>query len=217
MTYDNTWIKRAFSCLFHNKKQTNDKPSSPKPWNIGPDTNQWNFFMGWRVLTCQKGTDWLSLQIEPMAKGPCRVYVPSECVWRVKAPDWAKDQRDAILSRLTAIEWNRDVEWLESDHSSFWPRHVNNPIEGSLESTSGGRLLEQMGYFQQKSRTEIQKHVAKEVWCALAEKFALHLSGQVTIDESAPIIGSVFHEIELPALQRNAKVTLHFETGAFRN
>jgi len=217
LTNNNTWIERAVSWLFRNKQHADNKQSDRKPWSVGPETGQLLLFMGWRVLTCQKGTEWLSLQIEPMAKGPCRVYVPSECVWRVKAPDWAKDQRDDILSRLTAIEWNRDVEWLESDHSSFWPRHVNNPIEGSLESTSGGRLLEQMGYFQQNSRTEIQKQVAKEVWCALAEKFALHLSGQVTIDESAPVIGSVFHEIELPALQRNAEVTLHFETGAFRN
>ena len=147
MEYNFTWIKRALSCLFHNKKQTNYKTSSCKPWSIGPETGQWSFFMGWRVLTCQTGNDWLSLQIEPMAKSPCRVYLPSEPAWKAKAAGWAKDRREAILARLKEVEWNRDVEWPESDHSSFWPRHVNDPIEGSLESTSGGSLLEQMGYF----------------------------------------------------------------------
>ncbi len=217
MTDNSTWIERALSCLFRNKKQTNDKLSGRKPGSNGPEMGQLSFLMGWRVLTCQTGKDWLSLQIEPMAKSPCRVYVPSEPAWKAKAPGWAKDQREAILARLKEFEWNRDVEWPESDYSSFWSRHVNDPIEGSLESTSGGSLLEQMGYFQPESRSVVQKQFAKEVWCTLAEKFALHLTGQVTIDESAPVIGSVFREIELPALRRNTEITLHFKTGAFRD
>lgn len=181
------------------------------------EQDQWSFFMGWRVLTYQVGEKWLSLQIEPMARGSCRVYVPSEWAWRAQAPDWASDQRKVILSRLKRIEWNRDIEWPESDKSSFWTRHVEDPIYGSLESTPGGRELENMRFFQPESRGNVPKNFAKEAWCGVAVEFALQASGRVTLDVSETVEGSVFREIELPALRKNPNVVLDFIGGPTRS
>jgi len=166
--------------------------------------------MGWRVLTCQIGENWLSLQIEPMNDGPCRVYLPTAAHWEAQAPQWARGRRDEVLRAARAGAWNRDLLWLESERARFWHRHVYDPVEGSLESTPGGRQLERMRLFHPGNPARFSKQDAKRAWCAGAEQMCLQAQGDVNIDMREVIPGSVFQEIELPTLKRNPKVTLAF-------
>lgn len=173
-------------------------------------TPPWSCLMGWRVLTYQEGTQWLSLQIEPMNDGPCRVYVPGPAAWMARAPVWAQGLRDTVLERLSDVAWRRDLQWCESEHTNFWHRHVNQPVEGSLESTKGGLQLEGMRLFHPDSPMRFSKADAKRAWCSAAEQMCLQARGQVNIDARELIAGSVFKDIELPALKRNPAVELAF-------
>jgi len=170
--------------------------------------------MGWRVITYQQHEVWLSLQIEPMRDGPCMVYVPSAEVWQAQAPEWARAQRADILERMRQIAWNRDLSWAESPRAMFWHRHLHNPVDGSLESTPGGRQLEGMRLFHPDSPARFARRDAKRAWCAAAEQMCLQVSGRVNIDQSEIIPGSVFQEVELQALKRNPNVSLCFAEAA---
>lgn len=175
-----------------------------------PRPAEWTCFMGWRVVTYQQRATWLSLQIEPMHHAPCRVYVPSDEVWQAQAPEWAKAQRAVILQRMQQIAWNRDLVWTESPRAMLWHRHVDNPVDGSLESTPGGRQLEGMRLFHPDSPARFSRRAAKRAWCAAVEQMCLQVSGRVNIDQSEVIPGSVFQEIELQTLRRNPNVSLCF-------
>lgn len=124
--------------------------------------------------------------------------------------------RATILAGAKQVAWNRDLDWIESDRASFWPRHVNDPLNGSLESTQGGRWLESLRVFHPDAPKKFSRDECKQLWCAAAEKMALQASGRVTIDVDEVIPGSVFQEVELPALKRNPGVTLDFVSGAVR-
>ena len=176
-----------------------------------PAASLWSCFMGWRVATYQERDAWLSLQIEPMRDEPCRVYVPSAETWEAQAPEWAKAQRARILERLQQVAWNRDLAWTDSRRARFWHRHVHDPVDGSLESTPGGRQLEAMWLFHPDSPARFPRRDAKRAWCAAAEQMCLQVSGRVNIDESEVIPGSVFQEIELQTLRRNPNVRMCFK------
>ena len=130
----------------------------------------WSCYMGWRVVTYQERDAWVSLQIEPMRHEPCRVYVPSFEAWQSSAPAWARDQREGILRRMQSIAWNRDLAWTESLRAMFWHRHVHDPIDGSLESTPGGRQLEDMRLFHPDSPAHFPRRDAKRAWWAATEQ-----------------------------------------------
>ena len=176
------------------------KPAADKP--------DWQCLMSWQVVTYQSGEHWLSLQIEPMKDEPCRVYVPSAAKWQASAPAAFREERALVLQRLQAVRWNRDLSWSESDAAAFWHRHVNNPVEGSLESTPGGQQLDRMRLFDPNGPTRFSKHDSKRAWCSGAEQMCLQVSGPVSLDVMAVIPGSVFQEICLPALRRNRNVSL---------
>jgi hypothetical protein len=170
----------------------------------------WSCLMGWRVLTYQEAGRWLSLQIEPMKDAPCRVYVPSAPMWRAQAPAWASERRETLLGRMREVAWNRELEWLDHDRARFWHRHVDDPVDGSLESTPGGRQLEQMRLFHPDRPARFSARDSKRAWCAACEQMCLQVQGRVEIDESEVIPGSVFQEIELATLRRNPNVSLRF-------
>lgn len=173
-----------------------------------PSIPPWSCLMGWRVLTYQEGAQWLSMQIEPMKHGHCRVYVPGPAAWLARAPVWARGLRETVLERVSGIDWNRDLQWCENERTNFWHRHVGEPVDGSLESTPGGRQLEVMRLFHPDSPLRFSKAEAKRAWCSGAEQMCLQARGKVSIDARELIVGSVFQEVELPALKRNPNVEL---------
>lgn len=175
-----------------------------------PSIPPWNCLMGWRVLTYEEGAQWLSLQIEPMKDGPCRVYVPDPAAWAARAPVWAQGLRETVLERARKIAWNRSLQWCESERARFWQRHVSQPVDGSLESTPGGLQLEGMRLFHPDSPLRFSKADAKRAWCSAAEQMCLQVHGKVNIDARELIAGSVFKEVELPALKRNPNAELAF-------
>lgn len=176
-----------------------------------PQTTQpWQCRMGWQALTYHEADSWLSLQIEPMKDGACRVYVPGEKAWAADAPPWAQTHRSVILARLRQVAWNRDLQWIESETTPFWHLPVTTPVPGSIESTPGGQQLERMWLFHPDSPGRFTREQAKKAWYAAVEQMCLQVSGRVNLDQSAVIPGSVFQEIVLPTLRRNPKVTLNF-------
>lgn len=169
-------------------------------------TDTWTCVMDWRALTYQEGAQFLTLQIEPMSQGPCRVYVPSEAAWQRRAPGWAQGRRSEILQRVRAIAWNRDLEWPESDYSTISDQHAQTPVPGSLESTQGGQQLQSMWLFHPDSPLRWSRQDSKRVWLKGAEQMCLQLSGDVPVYISEMVPGSVFQDVELPALRRNPRV-----------
>ena len=169
-------------------------------------TDDWTCVLNWRALTYQEGTQFLSLQVEPMNQGPCRVYVPTQAAWQRQAPAWAQGRRDEILQRVRSIAWNRDLDWPESDHSTVSDLHATTPVPGSLESTQGGQQLQNLWLFHPDSPARWSKADSKRAWLAGAEQMCLQLSGEVPVHISEVIPGSVYQDVELPALRRNPRV-----------
>lgn len=171
-------------------------------------TADWTCWLNWRVLTYQEGAQHLSLQVEPMHVGPCRVYVPSQKAWQQQAPAWARGRREQILQRACSIAWNRDLVWPESDQATVSDLHAQRPVPGSLESTKGGQQLQALWLFHPDSPARFSKYDSKRVWIGGAEQMCLQAAGQVPVHVSAVIPGSVFQATELPALRRNPKVRI---------
>jgi hypothetical protein len=163
--------------------------------------------MGWRYVAYVEGEVSLSLSIEPMVKGDDRVYVPNEAIWLKQAPSWTRERRSQILSRVKAVAWNRKLTWQECECPlSLGPYRV---VPGSLESTSGGRALEDQRLFENGGKATHEQ--AHRIWQEAARMFAEQARGTVTIFMSEVIPDSVFQAVELPALKKNPNVTLVFK------
>ncbi|HEY0049382.1 MAG TPA: hypothetical protein VGB68_08870 [Pyrinomonadaceae bacterium] len=178
-----------------------EKNSSP----VGGDG--WSAEMGWRYVSYIEENTAIALQIEPMARGEDIVYVPDEANWLKSAPDWARQRREEILARLKSVMWNRRLVWQQGKGSFGASRFV----PGSLESTWGGQRLEKRRMFHPGSK--ITHEEAHELWHDAARLFAGQARGEVTIFKGAQgMPGTVFQEVELPALEINPNVTLVFKT-----
>lgn len=185
------------------------QPTSPSV--IGDDG--WTARMGWRYVAYvekDKGVS-LSLDIEPMVKGDDRVYVPNESNWLKEAPSWARERRSEILDRLKSVAWNRKLTWREVEYSvSISVRDRDIPIPGSLESTPGGRELEDRRMFEPGSKYTHEE--AHKIWHEGARMYSELVKGEVNIfmGGKPAIKDSVFEAIELPTLKKNPNVTLVF-------
>ena len=163
--------------------------------------------MGWRYVAYAEGDVSFQLQIEPMVKGNDVVYVPNEASWLRKGPSRTKERRAEVLSRLKSVAWNRKLSWREGDYSLILgPLTV---IPGSLESTPGGKALEDQRFFEPGSKVTHER--AHEMWEEGARLMAEQASGTVRIFAREVVPGSVFQAVELPALLKNPNVTLVFK------
>lgn len=158
--------------------------------------------MGWRYITYRQGMQTITMMIQPMVKGPCLVYAPNEKCWKQYAPSWASNKREDILNYLSSIKWNRYIKF-EDVETNFVSKE---PVPGALESTQGGETLEAQNLFQPNS--SLTPEQAKELWYTVCRRFAEACKGEVNIFRSGIIPGSVFEEIELPALKSNKRVKL---------
>lgn len=179
-------------------QRANSTPIGDASWTAG---------MGWRYVAYIEGDISLWLSIEPMVKGEDRVYVPNEASWLKAGPSWTRERRLEVLSRLKSVKWNRKLTWQECECAlSLDPYKV---IPGSLESTSGGRALEDQRLFEPGSKTTHEQ--AHKMWQDGARMFAEQARGRVTIFATGVIPDSVFGVVELPALKKNPNVTLVFK------
>jgi hypothetical protein len=179
-----------------------------KPGAVAIGDGRWTAEMGWRYVRYVEGGEGIAFQIEPMIKGGDLVYVPAENVWSSTAPDWARQRRTEILSRLKSVKWNRKLEWRAGDKSRVKDLWVN-PIPGSLESTPGGRTLEERRMFDPAG--DVSSERAHEMWCEAARVFVRQVRGEATIIMTSVVPDSVFQAIELPELKKNPNVTLVFK------
>lgn len=164
--------------------------------------------MGWRYVTYLEKDAFLTLSIEPMVKGNDHIYVPNQAEWLKSAPPWARDARSQILNRLKSVAWNRRLDWLDCE-CPFSKLAPGEFIRGSLESTEGGRALENRRLFEPGSKLSYKD--ANTLWHSAARMFAEQASGKVTIFMAEVIPDSVFQAIELPTLKKNPNVTLIFK------
>jgi hypothetical protein len=170
--------------------------------------------MGWRFVSYGEQGLWISLQIEPMAKGPDLVYVPGESVWSRSAPSWVEERRAEILGRLESVPWNRELTWAESAKGTVTLRRKpDEPVPNSLESTPVGRLLERLRLFEPGGMSS--HNFSHKLWHWAARKFVESARGEINIFMGGePIRDSVFEAVELPALRANRKVTLNIRRVA---
>jgi hypothetical protein len=163
---------------------------------------EWSAAMGWRYVAYNGREGTMALQIEPMVTLPDIVYVPDDSHWLSDAPDWAKPRRAEILGRLQSIAWRRDLNWRVGVGSFTDPV----ALPGSLESTPGGQHLEKERLFDPTS--PMAPDQSRLVWHTLVRRFVAQVRGRVRVYASEVIPGSVFAEIELPALRTNPDVQL---------
>jgi hypothetical protein len=98
------------------------------------------------------------------------------------------------------------LKW--DENSATLPLNNLDVIPGTLESTVGGRDLENRRLFHPGAPVnQIEAHA---LWETLARRFAMNASGVVTIARTEIVPGSVFQMIELAALQRNPDVSVEF-------
>ena len=173
-----------------------------------PDAKKPELTMGWRNVAYIRGSECVFFRIEPMARGPDLVYVPSESSWNESAPTWAQKRYSEIFSQMKAIPWNRELDWRVSDNSdAIWAAPA--PVPGSLESTPGGQKFEAERFFHPPGKMSHDQ--AHALWHRLAERFAQAATGKVTLYVESIVENSVFQVVELPALKANPNVELVFK------
>lgn len=166
--------------------------------------------MGWRYVLYRQGRKAIAFTIEPMVIGSDIVYIPSAKTWKESLPDHSAKLRVEILTYLKKQKWNRDLVWNELDGAVA--KKINNSSEliipGSLESTPGGKWLEEQRLFHPNSPFPFKQ--AREMWIEIDKRFSNEARGVVTIACSELIQNSVFAEVELPMLRKNKLVKLNF-------
>jgi hypothetical protein len=170
---------------------------------------RWTVDMNWQDVVYREGDRGLRLQIEPMFETADIVYVPDAAAWSRQAPPWASARRDEILARLKAPKWHRDLEWRESGDSTVSTRL--GPVPGAVESTPGGRQLEQQRLFAPESQLTAAE--ARQIWQLAVRQFALSARGEVNLFVDGAPKGSVFEKVALPALKENPNVRLVWHQG----
>ncbi|MBU3112714.1 hypothetical protein [Clostridium lacusfryxellense] len=169
--------------------------------------------MGWRFIKYTQGDKAIIFGIEPMVGTADLVYLPDEESWKNCAPDWAKNSYKEIISYIKLIPWNRKLQWNISP-TGFIPDYNDSSVAavaGSLESTIGGRQMENENLF--KPGGVINHEQAHEIWEELEKRFAQQAQGEVKLLVSDIIPNSVFAEVSLLALKGNPNVHLVFMKG----
>jgi hypothetical protein len=166
--------------------------------------------MWYRFVTYREGANVVSLVVDVMADGPDIVFVPSARAWDKSAPAFAQGRRDQILERLKGVKWNRELLWEVSDADACSTRDPSSStVHGSIESTPGGKLLEQQNLFGPDSAVGFSG--ARTLWSQAEMQYAAQARGRVTLFVSAARENSMFKLVSLPALKRNPNVTLDFK------
>ena len=200
-------VAAAVCCFAATPDRAGSAVTLPANNSIARDKESWTARMGWRYVSYVEGDVSLWLLIEPMVKGDDHVYVPNEASWLKGAPSETGRRRLEILSRLKSIAWNRNLAW----HDCECPLHFgpHEVIHGTLESTPGGRALEDRRLFEPGSK--VKHDHAHDLWHEAARMFAEQAKGTVTIFMGEVVPNSVFQAIELPTLKKNPQVTLVFK------
>ncbi len=170
--------------------------------------------MSWRSVTYILGGRAIHFQIEPMTVSPDIVFIPDEQVWQQSAPDWAREHRALIVSCLQALRWNRILEWRDSPSHDLWYTAAGETrvVDGTVEATRGGQILESQGLFHPDQRATPLE--VRDVWHETVRKHAARAGGRVSVDLDKVVANSVFEEIELPGLRRNPRVDLDLRSLA---
>ncbi|RUT37714.1 hypothetical protein EJP82_27805 [Paenibacillus anaericanus] len=161
--------------------------------------------MRWKTVSFTKGNNKLVLDIEPMMNCEDIVYFPSENEWRKIKCIFSNEERLEIIFLLERINWKRNIKIFISEIS---PRLLSKDdliiTEGTLESTIGGREIEEKQLFDPDS--PLNSEQVHELYCKLEKKFANQVNGEVIISRNKVIPGSVFEEVSMKTLMSSSKV-----------
>ena len=202
-----------FTWLFRRRKPEPEIPI-PKFAAIKGRPGRWSCRMGWRYVSYSDPDIGVYFQVEPMVEGPDTVNLPTQEKWAAKVPASAAKHRLEIIERLKTIQWNRELEWVESS-LSFGVMDADNrlPVSpGSVESTEPGKILEQRRFFEPDATMPFEQ--ARAAWIEEERKFAATARGRVTIFESTVSNPrTVFAAVQVPALKANPGVVVDWRTG----
>lgn len=160
--------------------------------------------MRWKTVSFIKGNKKLVLDIEPMMNCEDIVYFPSENEWREIRYIFSNEERLEIIFLLERINWKRNIKLFISE---ITPRILSKDdliiSEGTLESTIGGREIEEKQLFDPDS--PLNSDQVHELYCKLEKRFANQVIGEVIISRNKVIAGSVFEEVSMKILMSNSK------------
>jgi len=164
------------------------------------------FEMQWKQVKYTKNERNIVFEIVPMYQREDIVVFPNSNLWDETQNVFSDHERQEIIFLLERIAWKRDIRLVETN---IKPNLVSNnePIKGSIESTSGYQEISSQNLFDPQS--PLNKTQVKNIYCILEKRFAENVSGIATIPKNVIIPGSVLAEISIPILTKNTNVQLN--------
>lgn len=162
--------------------------------------------MRWKTVSYVMDNKRIVFAIEPMIDGPDVVCIPTKekCIGKLDI-----SIRNEFIFLLQTADWRRDLKLIEMNIS---PQIVDinkkNIVEGSIESTEGGKKLESLYLFNPNS--PLSKEQVRELYIKLETRFADNVSGQVKILKDGVLKGSVMDKITIPTLEKNKKAKIEY-------
>lgn len=167
-----------------------------------PDGNKID--MRWKSVSYLREGKRIKLEIIPMAQGKDIILISTPELWKKYLNI---QERDELIVLLEKIAWKRDIRVAEVEVE---PVILNEGdagiIQGTLESTPGGKKLEDSYLFDPQA--PMSKEQVKEIYFMLEKRFAEAARGVVHIPKYALLKGSVLAEISVPTLKSNPNVQL---------
>jgi hypothetical protein len=164
--------------------------------------------MAWKHMSYIKGDEKIVFNIEPMVGEADIIYIPNDEIWNVCPIKWISENKNAILSDIKAIDWNRNIIFNEYDVGLKCMSVDEDEIqEGTIESTVGAKEFQSLYLFDPDKKVE--KEQAHELWCTLERRFAEEVKGKVTIYSNSIIENSVYNKITIATLLKNDKAVLN--------
>lgn len=162
--------------------------------------------MRWKSISYITNDKRVVFSIEPMFIGGDIVCIPKRenC-----NEEMSIILRNEFIFLLERANWNRDIVLIEMNITPrVYSKDAAIVVEGSMESTVGGKRLEDSHLFNPGS--PLSKEQVKELYITIETRFAESMEGDVEIFKNGHLKGRLMNEIIIPILEKNRKVKINY-------
>ena len=109
-------IESSAGLKSRNKKDS-PSPARTKKKTVKTDgkvgAESYDLLIAFRYIKYFEGENTLQFQVDPKLKEPSVIHIPSEENWASEVPEWARQRREEILSRIRSKCAHMELEWKE--------------------------------------------------------------------------------------------------------